>query len=598
MTGRLGGTKFRQAGAGTPYPAELANVSTGPDGKEVKYYGPPPLGISAENLNKLVAEREAMKRRGMAGLSGRPVGEEWDVAGGLGSLAPGTAVYKTISSLLPKTLQETSKYLSGRTLGRMIAGGGTAALTIPDTSGDQDYFSNLGIKTGIGAATPVGVATLGSAAKTIGNTVKSGYGNIRDAVSVSTKEGPTKIAEKHIYNLAKEGGEPAAQQTVKSLFGTKGILSKPTSADSIAAGNIANPSERFGGPLVRLQSELSSLPETTTRLKGIDVAQEQLRKAAIQSIAKGNTEESALLERGVAAAKNYKKAYERFIKPDDEINVLMNDPFIEKAIPKALDIARSEGINPKAHYTRFLHLVKSGLDQQLKGDGRTALEATERKAIEDIKKKLVSWIEKKNTDYKFAREEHQRLSRILNRTQVRDVLEKALTGKSGEERVVQFQNAVSDVPKTFKKATGYPRFGKLEDVLTAPEAETVKKVTQELEREAMALKMIREVNVPGAVKPVTGGKEDLPSMLWTPSMIGKWLIRISGKEGDKNVNRVAAEILADPKRAAEIISRTPGKFHQAVKDVVSKIQQYSSDPTTRAALIQGVNESMEKKNGR
>ena len=588
MTGRFGGTKFRQAGAGTPYPAELANVSTGPDGKEIKYYGPPPLGISAENVNKFVAEREAMKRRGMAGLSGRPLGEEWDVAGGLGSLAPGTAVYKTISSLLPKALSETSKSLSGRTLGRMLAGGGTAALTIPDTTGDtENYLSNLGIKTGIGAAVPVGVSTLGSLVK---GGVKLGgqsLAALRDTFRNFTGSGQEVLAEQHLRKLASEGGEPAIKKTIGSLLDEKRILGKMTSKEAIAAGNIRNPSERFGGPLVRLQEELSVLPEATTKMRSIEAGQEQIRKAALGGIARGQKEESVLLERATAATKNYGKAFKEVVEADAPLKELMTRPSMKDVLSRAKDLAKEAGkkFNEGDKYpVESLHFMKMAMDDLIKNPERFGIGASEVRAISQTQNQFVKWLGQKSPAYDLARNEHKRISEVLNRVQVRDTLEKVLTGPRGEERTAQFLNAAREAPKTFKKATGSNRFEKLEDVLLPHEAKTVNKIIAELQRDAMATKMVREVNIPGATNPVTGNMAQLPSPLYRPTMIANWILKRGGEEGNKNVNKIAADILEDPKKAAEILSKTPPKWRSDVTNALQDFYKFARDPANVAAI--------------
>src|SRR3990167_9545755 len=552
--------------------------------------------------NEKIAELEAMKRRGMAARSGRPVGEEWDVAGGVGSLIPGTAVYKGIVKALPKVISPEAASLTGRTIGRMVSGGGTAATTIPNISGGEDYFTDKGVQTGIGAAVPVGMATVGSILKGTGKISKQIYSSLRDTIRNFTDVGQIKLAEGHLRELAKEGGEPALKKTIKSLVDAKRILNKPTSAEAVAAGNIGK-GERFGGPIVRLQEELASLPETTTKLRSIEAAQEQIRKGAIENIAKGTSAESALLERTIAAAKNYDKAFYRTIDgkkiphtatPDRELQTIF-DKFgndTPKILGRAKDLAVKDGKQFKigAKYPiESLHFTKMALDDVIKNPEQFGIGASEARALARTQGELVKWIGAKSKAYDFARQEHKRLSEILNRTKARDTLANILTGPKGEERATQFLNATRDIPKTFKKATGSQRYAKLEDILLPNETMLVNKVTRELEREAMAGRMAKEVNLPGAVNPVTGKMESLPQMLWTPNMIAKWVMRISGREGDKEVNKIAADIAANPSRAAEVISRLPSRLQTMGKNLLSDLDEFLKTEIAKTAAIQGTN---------
>lgn len=536
--------------------------------------------------NEKLAELEAMKRRGMAAATGNPVGEDWDVAGTIGALVPGTAVYKGIAKSLPNVISEQAPSLTGRTIGRMLSGGGMAATTLPVISGGKDYLSEKAIQTGVGAAVPVGISTVGSLLRGGGKILAQSYNSLRDTIRNFTEGGQTKLAEGHLRELASEGGEPALKKTIGSLMKDRKILSEPTSAENIAAENIGK-GERFGGPIVRLQNELANLPETTTKLRSIEAAQEQIRKSALKNIAKGQSEESALLERKVASDKNYKEAFKDVVKSDDVLKTLMLRPSMANVLARAKDLAAEEGkgFNIGNKYpVESLHYMKMAMDDLIKNPERFGIGAFEAKAIAKTQGEFVKWIGDKSPAYNLARKEHQRLSEIVNRVQVRDTLDKILTGPKGEERTGQFLNAVREIPKTFKKATDSTRYEKIEDVLPADEATIVRKLTQELERDAMVSKMTSEVNIPGATSPVTGKMAQLPSPLYRPTMIANWILKRGGEEGNKSVNRKAAEILANPSKAAEVLGKMPSKLREDVSSALRDFERYSKDPANVAAI--------------
>lgn len=536
--------------------------------------------------NEKLAELEAMKRRGMSARTGNPVGEDWDVAGGIGSLIPGTAAYKGIAKALPEAISEGGKTLAGRTIGRLVSGGGTAALTIPDTSGGEDFAKNKAVQTGIGAVVPLGVATVGSLLKGTGKILKSSYQSLRDTIRNFSDVGQIKLAEGHLRELASEGGEPALKSTINTLVNAKTILNKPTSAESIAAGNIGK-GERFGGPIVRLESELANLPETTTKLRSIEAAQEEIRKGALKTIARGQSEESVLAERAAASTKNYGKAFKDVVEADEPLKVLMSRPSMKDVVSRAKDLAKESGkqFNEGDKYpVESLHFMKMAMDDLIKNPERFGIGASEVRAITQTQNQFVKWIGQKSPAYDFARKEHKRISEVLNRVQVRDTLNNILTGPKGEERTGQFLNAVREIPKTFKKATGSPRFDKIEDVLPQNEAKIVQKLTQELERDAMVSRMTKEVNIPGATSPVTGKQAQLPSPLYRPTMIANWILKRGGEEGNKNVNRIAAEILSNPAKAAQVLSKVQPQLKKDVTDALQDFAKYAKDPANVAAI--------------
>ena len=101
--------------------------------------------------------------------------------------------------------------------------------------------------------------------------------------------------------------------------------------------------ERFGGPVVRLQSELANLPETTTKLRSIEAAQEEIRKGALKTIARGQSEESVLAERAAASTKNYGKAFKEVVQSDNDLKTLMSRPSMNDILRRAKELAEEQG---------------------------------------------------------------------------------------------------------------------------------------------------------------------------------------------------------------------------------------------------------------
>lgn len=562
-----------------------------------------------KGINETLAKLEAGKRLGMASQSGRPVGEDWDVAGTIGSLIPGVGVYKGAAGALPKAVSETAPTLMGRVAGRTVTGAGTAALTVPDVSGGEDYFGNLAGKAGLGALMNVGTPAVISSAKGIGKIGGQSYRAVRDTLRNFTDEGTTKLTEAHLRELSAKGGEPALKKTIGSLLKEKAIISPPTSADAIAAGNIGKP-ERFGGPLVRLQSELGGLPETTTRLQSLKVAQEEARKTTLDKISGTPAEREAAEKALEKASAAYEAVKSTLVKSNPVLDRLSASPAFQGAEKYAAEnIANSNaaraanglptipfkqeieinGKNVIQYSADGLQQIKQALDDMTTNPTLASglgVTGTEKAHIEPVKKTLVDWMNANVKGWEFARESYKDARTVQNRQKAGDVLKDVLTGAKDEEKVGAWLQAQRDLPGTLKTKM---KQGKAYAVKFLPEQQKIlDNITRELQRDAKVMQMTREVNIPGATAVVSGKQAQLPSPLYRPTMVANWFLKRSAEEGNEVVNRKAAEILASPDKLAEVLSKTPPKLHAQIKQVLLDFEKYATSSTAKTAVIQGV----------
>ena len=174
--------------------------------------------------NEKLAQIEELKRRGMAARSGNKIGEDWDVAGGIGQMAGGMAALKNLP--IAQTLGK--KILTGSAVG---AGAGAAT---PVVNGGEDFFSEKGMQTGIGAALGGGIPAVAAALRPIG-------GAIRDTSDLFMPGGAKRIAGRFNNKIITET-TPIAEQSVArqkvidQLTNAKEIVpgSKPTVAEALA----------------------------------------------------------------------------------------------------------------------------------------------------------------------------------------------------------------------------------------------------------------------------------------------------------------------------------------------------------------------------
>lgn len=572
--------------------------------------------------NEKLAQLEAMKRRGMAARSGNPVGEDWDIAGTAGSLIPAVGVYKGIARALPNVVSEQAPSLVGRVAGRAASGAGTAVSTTPDVSGGGDYFEDLAAKGAIGSLINVGVPAVVSSAKGLRKVGGQSYRAIRDTLRNFSDDGTTKLTEEHLRGVATAGGEPALKKTVGSLLDENAIVSPLTSADAIAAGNIGK-SERFGGPLVRLQAELGSLPETTTRLQSLKAAQEEARKTALDKIS-GTPAERALAKSNVdKASEAYEAIKTRIVESDSVLEKLSNSPafraaekYAEENIANSNAARVASGLKPipfkqtmetggkilrpdgsaynhPKKITQYsadgLQQIKQALDQMTSNPtlaSSLGVAGTEKAHIEPVKKTVVRWMDKNLKDWEFTRNQYRDAKTVQNRQKAGDVLKDILTGAKDEEKVGAWLQAQRNLPETLKTKL---KQGKAYSVEFLPEQKKIlDDITKELQRDAKVAQITKEVNLPGATQVVSGKAAQLPNPLYRPTMIANWFLKRGAEEGNETVNRKAAEILAEPKRLASILSKTPPKFHGQIKDALSDFGKYSKDPLVKAATIQSI----------
>jgi hypothetical protein len=213
-------------------------------------------------------------------------------------------------------------------------------------------------------------------------------------------------------------------------------------------------------------------------------AQETARAQRIGQIA-GTPEDLAAAEqaRATAAKVNYASAFQEAAPAIPE--ELLNRPSMKKAFQVAEDLAAERG--GKSTPMQALHDTKLALDKIVASPKDYGLEGAQKVAIQDTRKAFISELEK-NTAYSKARSEYAAQSVPINKMQIAQELQKALTSPlTGETtRGAMFAKAAEEAPKTIKRATGQEFYSKLEDVLSPDEMKVVNDVRDEFRRTQLA----------------------------------------------------------------------------------------------------------------
>jgi hypothetical protein len=354
-------------------------------------------------------------------------------------------------------------------------------------------------------------------------------------------------------------------------------------------------------------AEFSALQESARRAKpsdydAVDLAQRKARLDAVRSVGKDKDALKAAEDaRAETTGELYREAYDTMVKRDPLLRQLWKNPYFRKAIPDAWDLARAEGISIRKDLTHFLHFVKVGLDKQLAAGpatGGQALAGMERRAVQDVKKSLVAWIENKNPKYGEARTTFADMSEPVNQMKVGQVLEDKLAPALSDEAKQTanvFANATRDASKVIHRATGGPRFQELKDVLTTEQLRAVESVQDDLARNMRYEELARKGagTGPNAMDIATtnlkreGGP--IPAMLNRGVMVANAIIaRVQGKIDKKLAIEMAVEML-NPQKVGDSLAKAKAQaaFNaQMVQDLHKAM---------RVPAIVGANKEAKKK---
>ncbi len=511
-----------------------------------------------QQVNQALKDYEEAERRGMKALGNE--GTNW--MGLLGSLASGGAVGKVVSKALPVA---TTALVS-----RMGAGavqGGVAGVSQPVTEGDEYWRRKAGqgvFGAGIGAAVPVAGAVLGGVADFA-----------RKAVEPLSEAGRAAILKRFYSEMAPEG----LDKIKAALYAAKPLVpgSHPTAGEAMA-----DLTESAG--LAAAQAGFRGVPGLPVqKFAAREAAQVDAHREALHRIAKTPQDlESAITQRADDAAVNYGAAFRdpsgalRTVKTDKAFDAILQRPSMQKALPRAQEIAEEQGLSfqaPRAWGTPIqypvesLHLIKESMDDLLKGSAQSGIGAIQARAIAGTRAQLLDWIKAKSPDYDHARQVFADESMPINRMLVGQELETALTKATGAgERVGMFTEAVRNAASLLKRATGGTRFEKLDDILSPSEMQEVQAVADDLSRQA---KFAQLAKIPSGISVKTIADEvTIPTLLSRPAMIGNFLLKLQRKDADTEIAKLASEQMLDPQRLAQFLETTPPTQRQQIIDAM------------------------------
>lgn len=156
----------------------------------------------------------------------------------------------------------------------------------------------------------------------------------------------------------------------------------------------------------------------------------------------------------------------------------------------------------------------------------------------------------------------------LNRMAIGEELQKKLgTSLANKERAGAFANAVQEASSLIKKATGFPRYKELSQVLTPEEIGAVNRVLADLQRLEKGKTMAGSVNVPAyAPEPPLQGVNLLSRSVTIAKEALQYLARGSKEDFEKKV----IELTMDPQALATFLQAGPITGQRKLIDAMNK----------------------------
>ncbi len=182
---------------------------------------------------------------------------------------------------------------------------------------------------------------------------------------------------------------------------------------------------------------------------------------------------------------------------------------------------------------------------------------------------------------------YEQASEKINQMEIGQALEQKLRTSLGDkERAGVFANAVQDAAKTIKTSTGQARFQKLEQVLTKDQVASVNRVLADVQRDAKAQALAAKSNV----ETLESGAE-LPNLLNRAALITNVVLKALKKDANEDINRIAAEMMLDPRKLAAFIEGVPAnKSKQIVGAFMARLTPEMRDEFNRFMTIRAATE--------
>jgi hypothetical protein len=188
------------------------------------------------------------------------------------------------------------------------------------------------------------------------------------------------------------------------------------------------------------------------------------------------------------------------------------------------------------------------------------------------------------TDWKKYLQTYEQASKKINQMEIGQALEQKLQTSLGDkQRAGVFATAVENAAQTIKKSTGQARFKKLEDVLEPKQIAVVNRVLADVQRKAKAEALATKSRVIGAET------AELPNLLNRAALLTNTVLKAVKKDATEDINKMAAEMMLDPRKLAAFIEGVPAKQSETIVTAfMSRLTDDMREAFRQAVTTQGL----------
>jgi hypothetical protein len=524
--------------------------------------GPDGPGTERQTFN------EHMKRYEELNKAGNPEGLGWR---GMPGAETAGEILSPVWLKAAKAIPAGQRLLSrtAQAIGFGAAGGASA----PVTEGD-DYWDQKATDTGVGAATG---GVIPGAAKVIGGAGKIVYHGL-----IEPWAKPAAIKGRAYLEAA---GDKVKQ--ISDLL-TENRQIVPGSAPT--AGEAAAPAKR---------AEFSALQESAAKAKPSEyfARGEEQNAARIEALNEfaGNPAKraEAAAQRSARAAPHYEAGVNQ-TAPTSGLKDLAERPSTGAVLKRAERLMEEKDKSfaplfpnglPRQMSGEEAQAVKLAFDDMIKLHPKSAMDTAEVEAIKATRNEFVGWMEKNFPELGRGRKLYKMGSGPVNEMDTGEALVEKLTPAlraTDTPRSTAFANAVRDSASTIKKATGEPRFEKLEQVLTNRSLQTTHNVADDLARQDLHKDLGRAGSkaAPDAIALATHNLQSQlggppPTLLHRGVMLANAIInRLEGRVNKKLAAEMAAEMLNPPGVAKSLAEAQARDIrNKAIADAIQHYQR-------------------------
>ena len=188
------------------------------------------------------------------------------------------------------------------------------------------------------------------------------------------------------------------------------------------------------------------------------------------------------------------------------------------------------------------------------------------------------------TDWKKYLRTYEQASTKINQMEIGQALEQKLQTSLGDkQRAGVFATAVENAAQTIKKSTGQARFKKLEDVLEPAQINIINRVLADVQRKAKAEALATKSRVVGAET------AELPNLLNRAALLTNTVLKAVKKDATEDINKMAAEMMLDPRKLAAFIEGVPAKQADTIVTAfMSRLTDDMREAFRQAVTTQGL----------